>query len=201
MRVYFILDFKGPQYAYQGELCDIWSLIVDLLQIYIFKTLIWKRCSEQFWKMQLPQQQLPGLLRMGLFESAQGFVVLSVYHRLQSVSVQGFGHPVCLSQAWVHNHYGIILSRYVSISYLPLLVTRPQRCQLENIGGFVNVKTYSLNIYECWGVLLQMSKDSLYFSGTINLISNVYVNISHLHFQIYVCLMRTEFSPKFMPVF
>lgn len=49
--------------------------------------------------MQLPQQQLPGLLRMGLFESAQDFVVLSAYHRLQSVSVQGFGHPVCLSQA------------------------------------------------------------------------------------------------------
>lgn len=47
-------------------------------------------------------------------------------------------------------------------------------------------RTYSLNIYECWGVLLQMSKDSLYFSGTINLISNIYVNISHLHFQIYV---------------
>lgn len=154
--------------------------------------------------------QLPGLLRMGLFESAQGFVVLSAYHRLQSVSVQGFGHPVCLSQTWVHNHYGIILSRYVSISYLPLLVqalsskrsfTRPQRCQLENIGGFVNVRTYSLNIYECWGVLLQMSKDSLYFSGIINLISNDYVNISRLHFQIYVCLTWTEFSPKFMPVF
>lgn len=110
----------------------------------------------------------------------------------------------------VHNYYGIILGRYVSVSYLPLLVqalsskrsfTRPQRCQLENIGGFVNVKTYSLNIYECWGVLLQMSKDSFVFFGTINLISNVCVNISHLHFQIYVCLMWTEFSPKFMPVF
>lgn len=106
--------------------------------------------------------------------------------------------PVCLSQAaefmcpglWssclpitclrVHNHYVIILGRYVSILYLPLLVqalssktsfTRPQRCQLENIGGFVNVKTYSLNIYECWGVLLQMSKDSLYFLVQLTLLA------------------------------
>lgn len=58
----------------------------------------------------------------------------------------------------VHNHYLIILGRYVSMSYLPLLVQvlsskrsspRPQRCQLENIGGFVNVKTCVLNTYEC----------------------------------------------------
>lgn len=90
--------------------------------------------------------------------------------------------PSCLpiTGCRVHNHYGIILGRYVSISYLPLLVqalsskrsfTRPQRCQLENIGGFVNVKTYSLNIYECWGVLLQMSKNSLYFLVQLTLLA------------------------------
>lgn len=109
----------------------------------------------------------------------------------------------------VHKHYLIILGRYVPISYLPLLVQvlsskrsfpRPQRCQLENIGGFVNVKTHSLNSYECRRVLLQIGKGSLYFLVHLTP-SAMSVWIFPICTSRYVCLRWTEFSPKFMPVF
>lgn len=73
----------------------------------------------------------------------------------------------------VHNHYLIILGRYVSISYLTLLMQGPtskrsvprlHRCrQLENIRSGVNIKTCGLNMNPGEPCFIQYVRILLYF--------------------------------------